>query len=156
MNEEVVLDIAIKHTVEKYQDKTGISSLEFANLIGIKTKAVFLNKVCATNLANRFTDKQLIKLQQVTGDDTITNVMLKIVKLGIDEKGTTAKDIADLLLSVSIKGGEVTKVVRDVIADGVVTQNELEKSIKKIHEKMSVLRQIEEALQKQAGLRRVA
>ena len=150
MNEEVVLDIAIKHTVEKYQDKTGISSLEFANLIGIKTKAVFLNKVCATNLNNRFTDKQLIKLQQVTGDDTITTVMHKIVKLGIAKKGTTAKDIADLLLSVSIKGGEMTRVVRDVISDGIVSQNELEKSIKKIHEKMAVLRQIEDALKEQA------
>ena len=156
MDSEVVLDIAIKHTVEKYQDKTGISSLEFANLIGIKTKAVFLNKVCATNLANRFTDKQLIKLQQVTGDDTITTVMHKIVKLGMNKKGATAKDIADLLLSVSIKGGEMTRVVRDVIADGVVSQNELEKSIKKIHEKMAVLRQIEDALREKAGLRRVA
>ena len=154
MDSELVLDIAIKNTVDKYQDKTGISSLELANLIGIKAKAVFLNKVCATNLGNRFTDKQLIKLQQITADDTITIVMHKIVKLGTDKKGATAKDIADLLLSVSIKGGEMTRVVRDAIADGVVTQNELEKSIKKIHEKMAVLRQIEEALKGQ--VRRVA
>ncbi len=154
MDSELILDIAIKNTVDKYKDKTGISSLEFANLIGIKAKAVFLNKVCATNLGNRFTDKQLIKLQQITADDTITIVMHKIVKLGTDKKVTTAKDIADLLLSVSIKGGEMTRVVRDAIADGVVTQNELEKSIKKIHEKMAVLRQIEEALKGQ--VRRVA
>jgi len=154
MDSELILDIAIKNTVDKYKDKTGISSLELANLIGIKAKAVFLNKVCATNLGNRFTDKQLIKLQQITADDTITIVMHKIVKLGTDKKGATAKDIADLLLSVSIKGGEMTRVVRDAIADGVVTQNELEKSIKKIHEKMAVLRQIEEALKGQ--VRRVA
>ena len=156
MDSELVLDIAIKNTVDKYKDKTGISSLELANLIGIKAKAVFLNKVCATNHGNRFTDKQLIKLQQVTGDDTITTVMHKIVKLGMGKKGATANDIADLLLSVSIKGGEMTRVVRDAIADGVVTQNELEKSIKKIHEKMSMLRQIEDALREKAGLRRVA
>jgi len=147
MNPDIALDLAIKHTVEKYQAKTGISTKELANAIGIKSKAVFLNKVCPTNLANRFTDKQLILLQVATCDNTIARVMSQIVEMKLKEQGPTAKDITNLLLSVSFKNGELVQVVMDSIADGNVSRSEYEKTLKAINEKIAVLEDLLKALE---------
>jgi len=153
MNLDVALDIAIKHTVDKYRQDTGISTYQLANSIGIKSQAVFLNKVCATNLNNRFTDKQLIQLQVVTGNDTISQVMGKIVTARIKDKGPTAQDITELLLSVPIQAGEMIKVITESLADGEIDRNELEQSLKKIHAKIETLQALKVALKNKAGMR---
>ena len=67
------------------------------------------------------------------------------------------KDVADLLLTLSVNSGEVIKVVRDAIADGEVTQVEYKESLKAISREMQGLQKLEALLVNAVGVaRRVA
>lgn len=157
MKPEIALDIAVVNTVEKYQKRTGISTLKLANAIGIARKQVFLNKLCITNTNNHFLPKHYFAIQKLTGDKTIGEVFLWVSEQIIDGNEPSAKDVADLLLSLAIDNGEVVKVVRDAIADGRVTKNELKKSLDAISKEMQGLEELKSWLLREAGqVRRVA
>jgi len=148
------LDIAIKLTIERYQENTGISTQELAKKVGIKSKQVFINKACLTNFKNKFTSDQLMKIQVVTGDNTISRVMAEIFN---NERGdSTVTDIVNILLSVSVDSGGAIKVVRDAIADGKVTQSELQETLDVTTKAIEKLEELQRALIDKAGIRRVA
>jgi len=86
-------------------------------------------------------------LQVATCDNTIARVMSQIVEMRLKEQGPTAKDITNLLLSVSVKNGELVQVVMDSIEDGNVSRSEYEKTLKAINEKIAVLEDLLKALE---------
>lgn len=155
MKIDQALDIAIKLTIERHQQKTGISTQELAKKVGIKSKQVFINKACLTNFQNKFTSDQLMSLQVVTGDNTISKVMAEIFKN--HQKEATAQDIVNILLTVSVNNGDVIKVVREAIADGKVTQGELQEALNFITKGIDNLEELQRTLIDKAGqARRVA
>ena len=158
MKPEIALAIATVNTVESYQAKTGISTLKLANAIGIRTKQVFLNKLCITNTDNHFLPKHLFALQKLSGDKSIGDVFAWVSAQSVAGNEPSEEDVADLLLTLSVNSGEVIKVVRDAIADGEVTQVEYKESLKAISREMQGLQKLEALLVNAvgAGARRAA
>lgn len=155
MKIDSALDIAIKLTIERHQEKTGISTQELAKNVGIKSKQVFINKACLTNFQNKFTSDQLMTLQVVTGDNTISRVMTEI--FNNHQKEATAQDIVNILLTVSVNNGDVIKVVRDAIADGKVTQGELQEALNFITKGIDNLEELQRTLiEKASQVKKVA
>ena len=114
------LDIAIHHTA--HDAPGGLNSL--ASKMG-KNEQTLRNKVCPTTDSHLLTLREAIAMMDLTNDDRILAVIAEQRGYVLSRKALPdAASLVEAVLNADAEHGDVSRTIRDAIADGKLTEAE--------------------------------
>lgn len=139
------LEIAIKNTVRDYKPGT---NMLFA-LMEQTSRQRLLNKACETTMNAHFTPRELVNLQNITGDYRINDVMRSMEK----RQPIVHNGITDSLIEITKELGAMAQKITESEADGVYTEREKADCIKQLQCLEKACSQLKQAIhQQQTGV----
>ncbi|OAL84336.1 hypothetical protein AY605_06625 [Acinetobacter sp. SFD] len=141
-----ILDAAY-NTVHNYPG--GAAAL--APRIGIKSQAVLNSKVNPNTDTHHLTLAEASKLMAMTGDyQILQSLNSEHGKISIDlPEIPECRDmvLTDKVLCIGMKGGDVMSLFREIMADGRITQGEVQDMSKVIHQMHVALAELDKQIQ---------
>jgi hypothetical protein len=138
---------AAYNTVHDYPG--GASAL--AARMGIKSPAVLNSKVNPNTETHHLTLAEASKLMALTGDFRILQALsAEHEKVAIDlPEIPECRDMSltDKVLCIGMKGGDVMSLFREIMADGRITQGEVQDMSKVIHQMHVALAELDNQIQ---------
>lgn len=114
------LDLAIDSTVHDYAGGTN----ELAELMGM-SRTILNNKACPTNENHQFHPQQLISIQRLTGNWSITDAFVAAHDVWQKQNSPSAeKDVTQSLFDVAAEFGRMAEKVNEAMSDKVLTERE--------------------------------
>jgi len=140
---------AAKESIRDYCMLNSLGREDIADELGI-VKGTLDNKLKPSNLESLFTVEEVLKICEVTDNDSILKAMCKERGLIVYDPIETMPDGGDIMhevlvgvLNIDIQTGGLSKIVHDALEDGVIDSNEAQS----IAEALSSLRSIERKLE---------
>jgi len=140
---------AAKESIRKYCLANNLGRDDIADELGI-VKGTLDNKLKPSDLKSCFTVEEVLKLCEVTDDDSIIKAMCAERGLITYDPIETMPDGGDIfaevlngVLTIDIETGNLSKVVHDALEDGVIDDDEAEA----ISNSLKALRSIERKLE---------
>lgn len=118
---------------------------EAATVAGVSDKLLY--RAQDPNAEDDLCLKRLLVLARHAGDPSIFLALAEAVKPGSAETA----NLKDAALGSAVRHGELLRVVHDATADGQVTPREREDARRAVHEVKDALREVESALDQEAG-----
>lgn len=137
------LDLTIHDNVHNYNGSTA----SLADAMGMST-TILNNKACPTNEHHQFHPTQLIKLQQLTGDWSITDAFVGardnwLMKQSPEQ---AKKGIHASMLAIAEEFGQVAHVVNEAMADSKLTERERRDCLKELDDVLTACEALKQAL----------
>lgn len=142
---------AAKESIRRYCLANGLGRDDIADELGI-VKGTLDNKLKHSDLKSCFTVEEVLKLCEITDDDSILKSMCADRGLVAYDPIETMPDGGDIfsevlhgVLKIDIETGNLSKVVHDALEDGVINDEEADaissslKSLRSIERKLEIM-----------------
>lgn len=132
------LDLTIHDTVHDYNGSTK----SLADAMGIST-TILNNKACPTNEHHQFKPNQLLKLQKVTQNWSITDVF-NAERRKAEKQVDNGKDTTSSLFDMAAEFGRLAERINESMSDNILTEYERRACLKEVdamNEKCEALKQ---------------
>lgn len=120
------IDLTIHDTVHDFDGSTK----RLAEEMGM-SPTILNNKACPTNEHHQFQPNQLIKLQQVTGNWSITDVFVA-ERAKSETHSESSKNTVSSLFDVTVELGRLAEKINDAMSDNVLTERERRECLKEV------------------------
>lgn len=137
------LDIAIDSTVHEFSGGTN----ELAELMGM-SRTILNNKACPTNEHHQFHPQQLLQLQKLTGNWSITDALMgaRDIWNSRNKPESELKNIHASMFTIAEEFGQVAHAINDAMNDSKLTERERRDCLKELDDLLGACEALKSAL----------